>query len=72
MSTPHVQKLANQAYEQRRQLADDTLKLQEKLETTRRKFSIARNLRENFGVISAITSAAAFAAGYGIAGIFRR
>jgi hypothetical protein len=71
MSTPQIQRLEKEAYEQRRQLADTASHLREKVEVAREKFSFARNLHDNFFAISAVASAAAFFLGYAITGSFR-
>lgn len=71
MSTPRIQRLEKEAYEQRRQIADTASQLREKVEVTREKFSISRILRDRFIPISIVASAAAFLLGYVITGVSR-
>ena len=66
MSTPRIQKLEKEAYEQRRRLADTTSQLREKVEVAREKFSISRNIRDRFIPISIVAAAAAFLLGYAV------
>lgn len=66
MSTARIQLLEREAYEQRRQLADTASQLRKKIELAREKFSISRNLRDNFAGISIVAFVAAFLLGYAI------
>jgi len=72
MSVQPVADLALKAIEQRHQLHERAEELKEKIQTTRAKLDMKRNVRENFAGAAAVVAAVGLLSGFAMGGAFTR